>query len=692
MLYKGTTIDKYYPYYSFSAIKNSALDLDTTLSRDGAPADAGAVGKALENININTDKTLTKSNKPADAKVVGDIIENIKTATIISSEETYSDSILNKLTWTSGYVDVNGSTYSNSTYQYSSKLEVNSGDIIQISRTYGTYTDIRFVTAYINDTAVPSLGADGVSTYTVPEGVSEIILTVYSQGMSVYTLIHKYKKEVYKNIYEDEINKIKDGIAPEMITNISRIGHNYVNDIIEEENGKYWNSQIGRTIQLNNNSAYIAILIPITKEGIYNFSSVMRFIHLLDNTRTVIEVLNSKRAIDTTNKNASYLALTVYKEDRNSLQIALNDEPTSTQYVVEDEWVFKNLKQLNNRHIYLPKEICVGVGRTIELYNNLVFLEAEQYHINWQCSVGIAYKRKFSITGTASNVGTYTLTLNIYDDSMSLIDSKTSIIKIVENSLTETKNIIPIGDSLTNQKGWEPEVQTLSNEKIAYIGTRQGAYNRYKHEGRSGATAHWYNADSTYTYDSNYVGNPDISGTSNPFWDGSKFSLSHYIETQSETIGVPDAVSLLLGTNGIATDPTNNVNEIKTIVDNIISEYPSMPIFVCNTIYRSNQDGYHSTGADGYIPVSDFQFSADIKIMNLQNALMETFSEYENVYIVPLSICMDRDNNFGQVEVPVNPRLTTITTNIASESVHPQSAGYLQMADVMYSSYIAHLT
>ena len=181
MLYKGTTIDKYYPYYSFSANKNSALDLDTTLLKDGAPADAGAVGKALENININTDKTLTKSDKPADAKVVGDIIENIKTATIISDEEEISDSILNKLTWTNGYVDVNGSTYpNNSTYQYSSKLEVNSGDIIQISRTYGTYTDIRFVAAYIDGVAVPSLGVKGVSIYTVPEGVSEIVLSLYS--------------------------------------------------------------------------------------------------------------------------------------------------------------------------------------------------------------------------------------------------------------------------------------------------------------------------------------------------------------------------------------------------------------------------------------------------------------------------------------------------------------------------------
>ena len=85
--------------------------------------------------------------------------------------------------------------------------------------------------------------------------------------------------------------------------------------------------------------------------------------------------------------------------------------------------------------------------------------------------------------------------------------------------------------------------------------------------------------------------------------------------------------------------------------------------------------------------MSGYQFEEDCKIMDLQNRLDNLLKGYSEVYIVPLSVCMDRDNNFGQVSVPVNPRLTSVTRNIAVESVHPQESGYLQMADVMYSIY-----
>lgn len=337
-----------------------------------------------------------------------------------------------------------------------------------------------------------------------------------------------------------------------------------------------------------------------------------------------------------------------------------------------------------NLHCYLPPEICVAVGRTIELYNELVCLEANKYHLDWTCAVGTDYARKWSVTGTAANVGNYTLTLKIYDDDLNIIDTRTSTVKIVNGDISQQKKILPIGDSLTNNKAWLAEVGALSTGMIGFIGTRGTTIH---HEGRSGATAQWYNYDSSYTFDSNYSGSPSVSASSNPFWDGAGFSLRHYLTTQSGYVDTPDAVQLLLGTNGIALDPSNNVAYIKAIVDSIRAEYPDMPIFVCNTIYRSNQNGYYSTGADGYaVGQSDFQYSADMKIMNLQNALAETFKDYTNVYIVPCSICMDREYNFGQKEVSVNPR-SSVKVMIPNESVHPQNEGYMQMADVMYSVY-----
>lgn len=362
-------------------------------------------------------------------------------------------------------------------------------------------------------------------------------------------------------------------------------------------------------------------------------------------------------------------------------------EPYFTPY---EKTLVKYDNQGRKLHIYLPPFIYAGIGRTVELYNSLVCLEAERYHINWSGAIGVAYERKLSITGTTA--GSYLISLKITDDDLNVIYSGASVVKVHANSISTQKKIIPIGDSLTNLKAWLQEVQTLSSNKILYIGTRGRSDSPIRHEGRSGWSAELYNTNTPYTFDNNYQGATGISGTVNPFWDGSKFSLSHYITTQSGTIGTPDAVQIFLGTNGLALDNTSNVGYIKELVDNIRSEYPTMPIFVCNTIYRSNQNGYYSVGGDNYTAVPGYQFEEDCKIMNLQNMIQAVFESYTDLYIIPLSICMDREYDFGNVPTPVNPRLSTVTIDIPVESVHPQEPGYLQMADVMYSAYVQNLT
>lgn len=607
------------------------------------------------------------------------------------------------------YIGQNGQLYANSNYQTTDYIPVTEGDTVVTYRIESASSmpsiQMRFLCAFDSGkNVISSKGADSVYSYTVPEGVAYIRIStnvdfhvknkcIVKDGIKVaYT---EYFRPYIQPVDRDRILSLEEratnietdlskDVPAQKIDVIDRTGHNYLNDIIEEHENSYW-VKTGNTIKISPNNVYKAILVPISELGRYSTNGLMvfRFIDVLDTNRYVLEHFDSKAAFDVTNTNAKYLALTLYND--HSYDLTIDGQPSIEQYKVKGQWIFEDLRTEEKKlHTYLPKEICVGVGRTIELYNSLVCLEADKYHLDWNCSVGIDYARKITIEGKSSNIGTYPLTLTIYDDNLKIVKTLTSTVKIVDNNIASSKNIIPIGDSLTNSKPWITEVKTLSNNKINYIGTRRG------HEGRSGATAAWYNADSTYSFDSAYSGNPSIDRTKNPFWDGTKFSLQYYINNQSSYIGTPNAVQLLLGTNAIALDPTNNVNQIKTIVDNIRAEYPSMPIFVCNTIYRSTQDGYYSTGSDGYASAGDFQYSADMKVMNLQNALAEALEGYSNVYIVPLSVCMDRDYNFGNKEVTVNPR-STITTFIPNESVHPQQAGYLQMADVMYSTYIAYL-
>ena len=639
-------------------------------------------------------------------KSMTEALTSVEELTIKEESIAETNSIKSGLTWTDGYyMGVNGTAQANSSYSYSSEIPVEEGDVISIPSTYGNF---RFVTAYANGSAISTKGTDATTkTYTVPSDITSVIVTMdtlSARAESVYIEL-THTEIVKSNILDADVEALQsdvteiraniENIPTENLDTVTRTGHNYLEDISEEHENKYWNgSTIGIPISLSNNSDYVAVLLPITRHGVYHYNSPynnMRFVHYLDEDKKLLSVDTSPmKTINATNESIKYVAVTIYKASYATSTIVFGDEVPYDRYLVKKQWVFEDLVSNRGLHSYLPPEICVGSGRTIELYNNLVLLEADKYHLHWSCGVGVAYSRKFSIVGTDNNIGTYPLTLTIYDDNLNAVKTLTSTVKVVSNQIESAINIVPIGDSLTNLKAWLPAVKTLSNDKILYIGTR-GNNGQY-HEGRSGASAAWYNANSTYTFDNSYVGNPSVDGDSNPFWDGSKFSLEHYINNQSSYIGTPDAVQILLGTNGMSIDPTATVNNIKTMVDNIIAEYPNMPIFVCNTIYRSNQDGYHSTGADGYVAASGFQFNEDVKVMNLQNALHDALGSYSNVYIVPLSVCMDRDNDFGQVEVPVNPRLADVTTHIASESVHPQAAGYLQMADVMYSAYIAHLT
>lgn len=358
---------------------------------------------------------------------------------------------------------------------------------------------------------------------------------------------------------------------------------------------------------------------------------------------------------------------------------------------------------------YLPPEICCAVGRTIELYNNQVCLNAKKYHLRWKCNIGAAMERKFSITAKESHLnsrsssaipmGWYYLDLYIYDDEKTQLWYGRTMLKIVSDS-KPVKKILPIGDSLTNWKRWLPEVKKLSADGINFVGTRvsgvdysadgteylQGTIN---HEGRSGFSAINYLTNTEYTFETRFDGVGD--GKANPFWDGSKFSLSHYISVQTG-VAVPDAVQIYLGANG-NDDQVINAQNIAQMVTLIRAEYPTMPIFVINTIYRSTQDGYASIGTDGYASITGanaWRYNEDDKIQKLMITLNTLLQNASDVHIISLAVTHDTQYNFGNQQTKVNPRSEQVEY-LPVESVHPQAQGYFQMADMFYSAYCCYL-
>lgn len=336
---------------------------------------------------------------------------------------------------------------------------------------------------------------------------------------------------------------------------------------------------------------------------------------------------------------------------------------------------------LYNPLAFLPDEICCAVGRTIEIYNSQVCPLADKYHIKWDCSIGKALKRKFSVTGTEALVGEYPLSMCIYDDEFNVLYEKSVTLKIVQG-LSSALSVCTIGDSLTNGKYWLNEVRSLSSNNINFVGTR-GTTEGLKHEGRSGFTSNAYLKAISYTFENEGV---------HPFWDStnSKFSWAYY-KTNS---GInPDAVQIFLGTNDLASSMTVETfsSNIKKMVDSIREADTAIPIYIVLTICWGNQNGIGiQTSSDGFASQKGrFKYETDCKTIDGVQTLYNTLKEYTNLYFVPLTQCHDSEYNFGNVETPVNPRATQKEL-MPTEAVHPQKQGYEQMADVMYSVMSAH--
>lgn len=341
-------------------------------------------------------------------------------------------------------------------------------------------------------------------------------------------------------------------------------------------------------------------------------------------------------------------------------------------------------------HAYMPDFIYCALGRTIDIYNNQVCIDADKFHLCWTCDIGFGEGRKF--TFVPSTIGDHSLKLDIYDDNNILVWTKTSILKVVNAKTSGSITILPIGDSMTyGGATWQDEVSNkLSNGAITYVGSLEHNYRgtNYNHEGYNGATA------------SNFLNSKMLRGLTNPFYnpDTSKFDWNYY---KNNTRISPDVVQIELGTNDINGGTIEQaVSNIAEMVDLIRKDDANIPIFICNAIYRSNQNGIaHQLSTQGYSMGNGvYKYGEDIKIQSLMVSLVEKFTDYKNVYFIPLALCHDSENNFGKQKISLNSR-SKETIIIPADSIHPNKTGedtsiygydivgYLQFADIMFSTF-----
>ena len=329
--------------------------------------------------------------------------------------------------------------------------------------------------------------------------------------------------------------------------------------------------------------------------------------------------------------------------------------------------------------LYLPDDIYVGCGITLEIYNDEISSgdNPDNYEYYWDCEIGDCMSDRYHIGGIENDIGEYPLTVKVYDYGLNEVVEASTTLHVVSSTLADKVEVLTIGDSLSNGTPWLSYVRDISDDKIWNVGTK-GSEEGAMSEGRAGFSAGDYLGEVEYSYETNEGVQPFY----NP--DKGTFDWDYYKENTGMN---PDMIQIFLGTNGLSMDPTNNVGNIAAIVDAIREADRQIPILVVQTIYPANQDGMaNQQNREGFSAIHGmWSVEQRAKTYNLMVCLDEELADKEGVYLVPAAIMHDSDDNFEMKEVGLNPQNYNIRT-IPKESIHPSEEGYRQIGDVIAST------
>lgn len=326
-------------------------------------------------------------------------------------------------------------------------------------------------------------------------------------------------------------------------------------------------------------------------------------------------------------------------------QINLNVPAPSDSYnVISAETLPDNvvLTLTENKIAYLPQIINIATFTTIELQNYALTPEYADYDISWQCDIGKAETDKFSLSATEENVGQHPISVTLSKDGQEIYTAK-SVLNIVSSKNISGKMVITcIGDVYTIKNEWKQRIKRYT-ERVSFAGTRSST-----HEGRTGANTQYYLNSFSYTSDSNGF------DKSNPFFnpDTNSFDWNYYKQYSGLS---PSAVQLFFQ-NHTAKTPSENLKNIKTMVEAIRKDAPNMPIFIVQPAYLKLYN--ESTIQNNY---------------EYAIALENEFADDENIYMIPLNLTYNNNLN--------NPKNKT-----------PNEEGYNQWGDCIYGVYAAALS
>ena len=189
--------------------------------------------------------------------------------------------------------------------------------------------------------------------------------------------------------------------------------------------------------------------------------------------------------------------------------------------------------------------------------------------------------------------------------------------------------------------------------------------------------------DSTISYSS---WSEDVQ---NPLWDTVNNKMSFIPYADAYCGGRIDVVFTLLTWNdiqGYQTDWETIIGQVKTFADTLHAEFPSAKLVLLGLNYPSLDGGAGANyGASGRY--YDW-YGLQVTVLNESKAYQELANDpnYSSfVRFVCTSAQFDAENNMKSQMFPVNTRNST-TEKRGTNALHPDTAGLMQIADVVYRS------
>lgn len=336
--------------------------------------------------------------------------------------------------------------------------------------------------------------------------------------------------------------------------------------------------------------------------------------------------------------------------------------------------------------ILLPSFDVAVVGREYNIYKNVAVFgrkPVEYYDIDIRVSDSSTKAHNYHEVWryTPTTAGVYTITITVRDRKLgngAIYATKTMTLKVVENAAISGKHVLFLGDSFTYAGIYPAEIQhNLSNGGIVSVGTLEanrtinGQTLPVKHEGRNG----WATWDYAGTWEDSLT---KFQSANNVFRNPStnKFDLAYYMTTYHSGITL-DAVCLNLGTNGVGATGIN-VEGMTELITRIRAYSSTIPILVHIPIAEAPGDFYGYLGGNA---TNDYM---RMRWLELASAFIEKYDgTMTNVRVVPVYINLDDNHDYPTTNMAVSVRNPATIDRITDG--HPNTYGYLKMADVYYA-------